>query len=130
MTGGVSPAKVDALMRRCLFFVLPSRRENLPLAVLEAMRAGKAVLASAAGGVGELVRNGIDGLTAEPGDVAGLARGIESLASRPALRRRLGRAARVRSLRFTWARAAADYARLYARATADRRSSAGIRSKK
>jgi len=130
LTGDLPPPQVDGLLRDCEFFVLPSRRENFPLAVLEAMRAGKAVIASAAGGTGEMLRDGIDGLLAPPCDVDALSRLMLELSRDCALRRRLGRRALSASRKFSWRRAAAAYARLYRRAAPSRRRAAGMRSKK
>ena len=104
----------------CAFFVLPSRRENLPLAVLEALAAGKAIVASAVGGVPELVRHGKEGLLFNPGDVAALARRMLTLLEDAPLRRRLERGARARSAAFSWRRAARAYLRLYRSAAARR----------
>lgn len=129
-TGQVPAARVRRLLRDCDFFVLPSRRENFPLAVLEAMSAGKPVLAFAAGGVSEMLRHGREGLLVAPNDVAGLARGMFKLCADPALARRLGRGALRRSRDFSWRRAAAAYVRLYERASASRSRAAGMRSQK
>lgn len=76
-------------------FVLPSlREESGSLALLEAMQAGCAIVASGIDGMLEDVRHGEDGLLVEPGDAAGLAAAIESLLHDPAHRTRLGSAAR------------------------------------
>lgn len=129
-TGEVGPGAVQELLRRCEFVVHPSRRENLPLAVLEAMAAGKAVVATAAGGLPELIRHGREGLLVPPNDVASLTRRMLELCGDAALRKRLGRGALARSRDFSWRRAAAAYARLYRDALASRRRSAGILLKK
>lgn len=68
--------------------------EPFGLVIAEAMACGTAVVASESGGAAELVTSGIDALVHAPGDARGLARRIEELASDPALRRRLGHAAR------------------------------------
>ncbi|MEK7859329.1 MAG: glycosyltransferase family 4 protein [Elusimicrobiota bacterium] len=112
-TGGVTPRRVRGLLSGCQSFVLPSRRENLPLAVLEAMAAGKAVVATRTGGVPEMVRHGKDGLLVAPGDVDGLARRLLQLSGDSALRRRLGRQAERRSRNFSWRAAATAYVRHY-----------------
>jgi len=116
LTGGVSPRRVQGLIKGCEFLVLPSRRENFPLVLLEAMAAGEAVLASATGGIPEMLRDGKDGLLVPPNDVEALARGMLELCGDPSLRRRLGRRAKLRSRAFSWRRAAAAYSRLYAHA--------------
>ena len=75
-------------------FVLSSQTESFPNAILEAMALARPVVATRVGGVPEVVEEGTTGLLAAKGDVAGLARHIEALASNVALRERLGSAAR------------------------------------
>jgi glycosyltransferase involved in cell wall biosynthesis len=77
-------------------FVLASDSEGLPMSVLEAMAAGLPVVASAVGGIPELVRDGETGTLVRPGDSAVLARAIERIVSDPVLRDRLGEAGRHR----------------------------------
>jgi glycosyltransferase involved in cell wall biosynthesis len=113
LTGGLPPAKVAGLLRDCRIFVLPSRRENFPLALLEAMAAGKPCVASAVGGMPEMIRHGREGLLVPAGDAGALARALSRLAGDAGLRRRLGTAAKKRSLDWNWKRAAAGYARIY-----------------
>jgi glycosyltransferase involved in cell wall biosynthesis len=84
------------LVAACDVFVLPSRREGLGVAALEAMAAGKPVVASRVGGLGETVLDGLTGLLVEPEDARGLARAIEQVARDPELRQRLGAAGRAR----------------------------------
>src|SRR6266487_1738737 len=72
-------------------FVLPSVNENLPLALIEAMGAGLACVASRVGGVAELL--GGTGVLVRPGDPAALAAAMAALADEPALAPALGRAA-------------------------------------
>lgn len=76
-------------------FVLPSlREESGSLALLEAMQANCAIVASGVDGMLEDVSPGDDGLLAGPGDVAGLSAAIASLLQDPARRSRLSLAAR------------------------------------
>jgi glycosyltransferase involved in cell wall biosynthesis len=106
--GFVPHDEVDRLYERAAVVVLPSYREGLPLCVLEAMAHGRPVVASAVGGIPELVEDGVTGFLVEPGDVAGLRAAIEKLLTDPALRRRLGRAARARvAERCSWDRVTA-----------------------
>src|ERR671931_184587 len=106
--GFVPHEELGALYDRAAVVVCPSYREGLPLCVLEAMAHGKPVVASAVGGIPELVEDGVTGFLVEPGDVAGLRAAIERLLADPALRRRLGRAARARvAERCSWERVTA-----------------------
>jgi glycosyltransferase involved in cell wall biosynthesis len=80
-------------------FVLPSRSEGHPVAVLEAMAAGLPVVASRVGGIPEQVSHGETGLLVEPGDPRGLAAALRRLVAEPSLRLRLGAAGRERAER-------------------------------
>jgi glycosyltransferase involved in cell wall biosynthesis len=60
-------------------FVLPSRQENFPLTVLEAMACGTPVVGSAVGGVIDMVRPGVTGALFPPQDAAALASAISSM---------------------------------------------------
>ncbi|MBI5200361.1 MAG: glycosyltransferase family 4 protein [Elusimicrobia bacterium] len=112
--GEVAPSRLRRLLERSLFFALPSRRENSPLAVLEALDAGKPIVASRTGGVPELLNGGRAGLLVPPGDVEALARAMTRLAADAALRRRLGAAARARARTYTWPAVARRFEELYA----------------
>lgn len=84
----------------CDVFVLPSLREGLPVAALEAMAQARAVVVTDAGGLPELVRNGQDGLVVKAGDSSALARAITDVLRDATLRERLGKAAAARAAEF------------------------------
>lgn len=65
---------------------MPSRREGLGVAALEAMAAGRPLVASAVGGLGEAVQDGASGLVVPPGDVGALTAALGRLLGEPALR--------------------------------------------
>jgi glycosyltransferase involved in cell wall biosynthesis len=69
---------------------LPSHAEGLPMAVIEAMAAGKPVVASNVGAIPELIRDGKTGILIEPGNHSSLQEGIVRLLNDPMLRRDLG----------------------------------------
>jgi glycosyltransferase involved in cell wall biosynthesis len=71
--------------------------EPFGLVVLEAMLAGRAVVAPAAGGPLEIVEPGVTGLLVPPGDASGLAAAILTLFRDPSLRLRMGAAGRARA---------------------------------
>ena len=111
--GRADRATVAGLLRGCEFFVLPSRQEPLGIVNLEAMAAGKAVIASRTGGVGEIVADGETGLLTPGEDAMSLAGALRRLAGDKTLRERLGAAGRERVRQFTWESVAASYRRIY-----------------
>jgi glycosyltransferase involved in cell wall biosynthesis len=72
-------------------FALPSREEALPLAVLEAMAARRPIVASAVGGVPEVVRDGQTGFLFPPDEHDRFVKALLRLADHPELREELGR---------------------------------------
>lgn len=83
--------------RRATALILPSRRESAGLAVMEAMAAGKPVVASRVAALPELVEEGRTGFLVEHGDVIGLADRIKTLLGDGELRRRMGEEGRKRA---------------------------------
>lgn len=86
-----------ALIRDFDIFVLFSRWEGLPLTIIEAMQAGAPVVASAVGGVGELVVDGETGFLIEKLDPEAAERALARLLADGDLRRRMGEAGRRRA---------------------------------
>jgi glycosyltransferase involved in cell wall biosynthesis len=112
--GAVPPAVVRGWLRRADVFVQPSRAEGSPMAVLEAMAAGRPVVASSVGGVPGLV--GRAGLLVPAGDPAALSRALARVLGDRRLAERLGARARRKAAAFSWDAAARKYMRLYAQA--------------
>jgi glycosyltransferase involved in cell wall biosynthesis len=101
-------------------FAMPSLWEGLPLAMLEAMVAGNAIIASATGGIPEAIVDGRDGILFPPGDVEALARGLRTLLTDPERRRTFGAAALERARHEFTVQVMADrhlelYTRMYER---------------
>lgn len=103
--GFVPHARLAALYSRAAVAVFPSRREGFGVACLEAMAHGVPVVASAVGGLLDLVVDGQTGVLVPPGDVQALRSALEQLLADPELRRQLGEAARERARsEFSWER--------------------------
>ena len=97
LLGWVSPERVSELLLTAAAAVVPSTwYENAPLSVLEPMACATPVVASAIGGIPELVRDGVDGLLVEPGSAASLAAALRAVAADPEKARKMGAAARER----------------------------------
>ena len=82
---------VAAILPLLDLFVCPSLYEGFGIAIVEAMMAGRPVVASSVGGITEIVRSGDTGLLVPPGDPAALAGAIQDLLRQPELAARLGR---------------------------------------
>ncbi len=89
--GSVPSTRVIELLGQCTAAVVPSTWfENAPLSILEPMAAGTPVVASAIGGIPELVRHGVDGLLVRPDSVDSLATAMNALAEHPENAHRMG----------------------------------------
>ena len=94
--------------------VLPSRREGLPLSLLEAAACGRPLVATDVPGCREIARAGINALLVPPDDAAALADAIDRLAADATLRRRFGQASRALAEReFSSERIGGDVVNLY-----------------
>jgi glycosyltransferase involved in cell wall biosynthesis len=82
---------VRARLETADLFVLPTRGENFPIAILEAMAAALPVVCTRIGGNPELVDDGVTGLLVAVNDVTALRRALASLIADPARRVELGR---------------------------------------
>ena len=102
-----------ASVQDCSVFVLPSLSEGFGMALLEAMRAGKAVIASRVGGIPEFVEDGRTGILVPPGDPAALSEAILSLLRNPERTRELARAGQRVAEGFTLERSVRGVAELY-----------------
>ncbi len=86
----------ERLLRAFDLFVLPSLKEALPIALLEAMASGCAILASRVGGIPGALAPEVEGVLVDPRDEDQLAQGLQRLVGSAELRSKLGRAARLR----------------------------------
>jgi len=95
-------------------FVCPSVYEPFGIINLEAMACETAVVATAVGGIPEVVEDGITGILVEPGNPVDLARAVTGILESPDVARRMGEAGRARvEERFSWQAIAKQTKRLY-----------------
>ena len=98
----------DTLLQALDIFALPSLSEGIPMALLEAMAASRAVVASRVGGIPEIIEDKFEGFLVEPKDVDGLAEKCRLLIESPELAKRMGEQAKIRVERDFSATATAD----------------------
>jgi glycosyltransferase involved in cell wall biosynthesis len=96
--GGLSHADVQAALARADVFAMPSRAEGMPLAFMEAMAAGAAIVATRVGAIPEMAAAGVEALLVPPRDTHTLASALKMLLTDRELRQRLGNAARQRAV--------------------------------
>ena len=97
--GWIDQAAAAKLLADADILVLPSRAEGLPMSVLEAMANGLAIVTTRVGALEDAITDGVDGLFVPVGDATALAAALATLIESPALRRKLGTAARSRFAR-------------------------------
>jgi glycosyltransferase involved in cell wall biosynthesis len=118
LPGRLAREEVATAMRGADVFVMPSRVEPFGMVVLEAWRAGVAVVVTRNGGAPEFVTDGVSGLVVDPLETTSLASALDSLLESSSLRARLGEAGRSELPRFAWDRVAKSYELVYREVTA------------
>src|SRR3954469_20070958 len=112
--GWVPNAELPPYYRAAAVSVIPSLEEGFGIPAAEAMGCEVAVVASDAGGLPEVVENGVTGIVVPRGDSQALAQAIGSLLADPQRRRQMGQAGRERALRlFDWDRTAEQFEEIY-----------------
>ncbi len=119
--GAVDHAKLPDFYAAADIVVVPSiaaesgDAEGLGVVILEAFAAGRSVVATRAGGIGEVVEDGVTGALVEPAAPERLAHALETLLSDGALREKLAAAAARRAQDYSWDKIAAEFEALYRR---------------
>jgi glycosyltransferase involved in cell wall biosynthesis len=117
---------VGRLLQAADLFVISSRKEGLPMVLLEAMAARLPVVATRVGAIPDALGDGRDGLLVPPEDPAALAAAIETLARAPERRAALAHAAgRAHAARFSRRAMGRRYIELYRHLLEDRRTGGG-----
>jgi glycosyltransferase involved in cell wall biosynthesis len=113
-TGAVSDEELQTHYQWCHLFVAPSLYESFGLIYLEAMNYAKPVIGCRAGGIPEVIDEGVTGLLAEPNDPDSLTEAILTLAQSPTKLYEMGVAGRQQILtRFSHVQMAAQFATVY-----------------
>ncbi len=114
--GWADPAQLGQLLADADVLVLPSYDEGLPLAILEALAHGVAVVCTPVGEIPHVLAHQRDACFVEPGDPASIARGLAQVLTAHELRERLERNGRaLHEAQFSLARFAAGVARIHQR---------------
>jgi glycosyltransferase involved in cell wall biosynthesis len=118
---------VPKLLSSIDVLAMPSTDEGLPMALLEAMASGRAVVASSVGAIPKVIQNRVNGILLPPGDVPALASALRELVNNREARLELGRSARETiEQRFSAAAMARQYRELYGECSPTHDSRAAI----
>lgn len=94
-------------------FVLTSIEEGMPNVIIEALALGKPIIATAVGGIPEVVKDGVNGILVRPKSPDLIAKALERLLCDSELRRKLGKAAVESVKNRTWSKITEKYERIY-----------------
>lgn len=117
--GRVDPLELAGVFGRAAVVCAPSLGgESFGIVLLEAMAAGRPVVASSIPGYAAVLRDGVDGVLVPPGDPDALAAALERVLDDPNAARAMGEAGRERARRYDWPSIAAAIEKVYERAIA------------
>jgi len=108
-TGQLSGDTLSKAFASADVFVMPSDSETLGFVVLESMASGVPVVGAAAGGIPDLIHDGVDGYLVKPGDTDAYVQKLQILREET-VRKRMGKAGRAEAERWSW-EAATSYLR-------------------
>jgi glycosyltransferase involved in cell wall biosynthesis len=125
---GRLPNHVDVLkhIANSDVFVLTSVEEGFPNVIIEALALGKPVIATAVGGIPEVVKEGVNGILIPPKSPEHVAKALERLLSDSILRKKLGEASAESVEDYTWSKIAEKYEKIYSVAVKRRRTQSNL----
>ncbi|GAB2573296.1 glycogen synthase [Streptomyces capparidis] len=112
-TGFLPHTRIPAVLEHIDVLVLPSVYEELGSVLVEAMAAARPVVAGRVGGIPDLIRDGENGLLADPGDPRSFAAAIDRVLTHPSLATHLGETAHRTARPYAWPRLAERVAGVY-----------------
>lgn len=112
--GDVPPDCMPLYYEACDLVVLPSLAEGTPIAALEAMAAGKPVVATRVGGTPQVLLDGLTGRLIPPANAAAISQAIIDLCLSPGQRMEMGRAGQLQAEKFSWSQVAQQVEQCYA----------------
>jgi glycosyltransferase involved in cell wall biosynthesis len=116
--GPLGRDEIAKILNKAAVFVFPSLKEGMPLALLEAMSCGKAVVGSDISGINDIITHMENGLLVPPRDPEAIANAILTLLADKKLRTRLGQNARQRMVnRYSWNLISDKIEKVYAEAS-------------
>ena len=89
--GWVRSTEKEEYLKKCSIFILPSYHEGMPMSVLEAMSYGLATVSTNAGGIPQIIDNGVDGIRIEAGDTEALKQNMIKLLADEEKKQKLGK---------------------------------------
>lgn len=95
LLGWVHADEKAKYLNACSIFILPSYHEGMPISVLEAMSYGLATISTNAGGIPQIIENGVNGIRIEAGDVEAIQNAIIKLLVNIELKRKIGTTGRL-----------------------------------
>jgi glycosyltransferase involved in cell wall biosynthesis len=113
-SGRLDRGRMAELYRSASVMINPSRIDNMPNSVLEAMASGVPVVSTDVGGIPFIVRDGITGLLCRAGDHAAIAAAVQRILRDQPLAARLRDAALIEVQQYTWSRVRQTWVDLYA----------------
>jgi glycosyltransferase involved in cell wall biosynthesis len=113
LTGLVTEGEKQGLLMNATIVCIPSKYEGASLAVLEAMAAGKPVVASKVGGIPFLVEDGSSGYLVKPNDTDSLAAHLKQLILHPGIRDNMGKRGREIARKYSWSQIAKRMEEIY-----------------
>jgi glycosyltransferase involved in cell wall biosynthesis len=126
LTGWVKPDEASRQLAAGDLLFMPSLSEGLPVVGVQALSHGLAIVASKVGGLAELVEDGANGKSCEPGDAAGFRRALRWCLEAPGRLTRMKQASKSMADRYDIRHVAESYETLFVEAAGSRRASLDV----